>query len=253
MYALAPVSGTPYSVNRPLTAQSWPHRQISLGRLLMNKFRTALFAASFVVAGAAFAGSASASSLIITDVETGNGDLGNVSVAGYGTPWTTPILMTTSDGKTLVVFCDDLNHTVNVGGGQSLPYHTGLVTVDGLGDMLTESVSNEMGQLANIGKYDFGHGDEDGAIAAQAAIWGLEYNTAVSSTDATIQADILQDLKVQDNGTGYATGLISDSGQQSQITGGVPEPAVWAMMLMGFGAIGGAMRSARRRAASALA
>jgi hypothetical protein len=127
------------------------------------------------------------------------------------------------------------------------------VTVDGLGDMLTEAVSNEMGQLANIGKFDYGHGDEDGAIAAQAAIWGLEYNTAVSSTDSTIQADILQDLKVQDNGTGYATGLISDNGQQSQITGGVPEPAVWAMMLMGFGAIGGAMRSARRRAAAALA
>ncbi|MEO5493569.1 MAG: PEPxxWA-CTERM sorting domain-containing protein, partial [Sphingomonas sp.] len=29
-------------------------------------------------------------------------------------------------------------------------------------------------------------------------------------------------------------------------TGGVPEPATWAMMLVGFGAIGGALRSRRK-------
>jgi hypothetical protein len=219
----------------------------------MNSLRTALLAAGALACAAAGAGSASATAIIVTDVQTGNPDLHNVSVAGYGQPWTTPILMTESNGDKLVVFCDDLNHDVNVGGGQHLHYHTGLVTMDGLGHLLSEAVSNEMGQLANLGKYDFGKGDEAGAIAAQAAIWGVEYGVAVSSSDAAIQADILTDLKVQDNGRGYAFGLVSDDGHQSQITGGVPEPATWSMMLMGFFGLGAALRSTRRRSAVAAA
>ena len=186
------------------------------------------------------ASAASSNTLTITDVETGNPDLGNVSVAGYGSPWTTPILFTDSHGNTMVVFCDDLNHTVNVGGGQSLPYMTALVTVNGLGQPLSKSTSNKMGQLADIGKYDYSKGNEDGAIAAQAAIWGLEYNVPVTSTDATIQADITNFLQIQDNGRGFAAGLVPTDGNstQSQITGGVPEPSTWAMMLLGFAGLG---------------
>jgi hypothetical protein len=214
----------------------------------MHPLRSTLLAAGVLVALGS-AGAASAASLVITDVETGNPDLGNVSVAGYGQPWTTPIIMTDSDGKKLVVFCDDLNHTVNVGGGQHLLYHTGLVTVDGVGNALSEAISNEMGQLANLGKFDYAKGNENGAIAAQAAIWGLEYGAAISSSDATIESDILADLKVKDNGTGYAFGLISDDGHQAQITGGVPEPATWAMMLSGFFGLGAAVRLGRRQRA----
>ena len=88
---------------------------------------------------------ASASTITVTSVGTGNGDLGNVTVQGYGNPWTTPILFTDSAGETLVVFCDDLDHVVYVGGGQSLPYVTTLVIVDGLGVPLTEATSNRMG------------------------------------------------------------------------------------------------------------
>lgn len=36
----------------------------------------------------------------------------------------------------------------------------------------------------------------------------------------------------------------------SRVSDAVPEPATWAMMLLGFGLIGGAMRSARRRRSS---
>jgi len=222
----------------------------------MNLFRTAVMAAGICLAGAAASG-ASAASLIITDVETGNGDLGNVAVGGgYGNPWTTPILMTDTQGQTLVVVCDDLNHVVYVGANQHLKYDIGPVQVDGLGDPLSAAQSNEMGQLANIGKFDYSKhttAGEDGAIAAQAAIWGVEYGVQVSSTDPIIQKDITADLKVSDNGRGDAFGLLADNGQQSQITGGVPEPATWAMMLMGFGGLGAAMRGARRRTGAAAA
>jgi len=220
----------------------------------MKLVRTVLMAAGILLSGAA-ASSASAASVIITSVATGNPDLGNVFVGPFGAVWTTPILMTESNGKVIVTFCDDLYHTVTVEGGQQLSYQIGQVTEDSstVGPMpnpITPMISNEMGQLANIGKYDFGLNTplgEDGAIAAQAAIWDIEYGIDVTSSDPTIQALITTDLKVHDNGEGPAIGLIAQDGQQSQITGGEPEPASWAMMLMGFGAIGAAMRGARRR------
>ena len=186
--------------------------------MLSADFRLGLLAACALLATCA-GSSALAKSVIITTVATGNGDEGNVTVDGFGTPWTTPILMTDSSGQTFVVFCDDLNHEVNVGGGQSLPYDIGPVTVNGNGVPISEAVSNEMGQLADLGVLDFDKGNEDGAMAAQAAIWDIEYGIGVSSVDPTIEADITQDLKVKDNGDGYAIGLISTSGAQSQIIG----------------------------------
>ncbi len=212
----------------------------------MTLLRTALMAAGLLLAVGTATG-ASAKIVVVTDVETGYPDLGNVSVPGYGAPWTTPIIMTEQGIGKVVVFCDDLNHVVYVEGGQNLHYLIGQVTVDGNGNPLKDHVSNEMGQLADIGRYDFSKGDEAGAIAAQAAIWGLEYGVAVTSSDGAIQHDITADLKVTDDGRGLATGLIGLDNQQSQITGGVPEPAAWAMMLMGFGGLGAAMRGARRR------
>jgi hypothetical protein len=186
------------------------------------------------VAGVALAAlisiNASAETLIITTVGTGNGDLGNVSVAGY----------TDTQGQTLVVFCDDLEHVVYVGGGQYLPYVTTLVKFDGLGNMLSEATSNIMGQLADLGKSDYLKGDEDGAIAAQAAIWGVEYKVAVSSADSTIENDIIRDLKIQDDGSGWARGIMPANGYdtQAQLTGSVPELSTWAMMVFGFAGVG---------------
>jgi PEP-CTERM motif len=216
--------------------------------VLIENFRLGLLAACSLLA-TGVASSALAKSVIITTVATGNGDEGNVSVVGYGTPWTTPILMTDTSGQTFVVFCDDLNHDVFVGGGQSLPYDIGPVKVNGNGAAITETVSNEMGQLADLGDLDFGKGNEDGAIAAQAAIWGIEYDTGVSSTDPTIENDILQDLEVTNNGQGYAIGLISTVGVQSQIIGipAAPEPASWALLLIGVGGLGAALRRAKHK------
>lgn len=213
----------------------------------MTLLRTALMATGILLS-AGIASSASATTpLIVTDVETDNGDLGDIFVPGYGSPWTTPIFMTVQGIGKVVVFCDDLSHLVYVGDEQTLHFDIGKVTDDGNGGALTEAVSNEMGQLADIGRFDYAKGDEAGAIAAQAAIWGLEYGVDATSSDPAIQHDIVEDMKVKDNGRGFASGLIALDGQQSQIIGGVPEPAAWAMMLMGFGGLGAAMRGARRR------
>jgi len=181
-----------------------------------------------------------AQAVIFTDVEAGYPYSGNVSVAGNGNPWTTPILFTDDHGHTIVVFCDDLEHNVYVGANQHLAYAYALVKFDGSGHLLSESTSNIMGQLADIGRFDYLHGNKEGAIAAQAAIWGIEYNIAVSSTDPTIQSYISNYLQFTDNHTGYALGIIPTDGNatQAQITGGVPEPSTWAMMLLGFAGVG---------------
>lgn len=68
---------------------------------------------------------------------------------------------------------------------------------------------------------------------------------------------------------GGSTGLIAFTGSQSTplevslldlvtvnavaVAGGVPEPATWAMMLVGFAGLGGTLRLARRKKATALA
>ena len=52
------------------------------------------------------------------------------------------------------------------------------------------------------------------------------------------------------NNTGYT---YSTSQIYSQFIGQVPEPAVWMQLILGFGVIGGAYRSARRRKATAAA
>jgi hypothetical protein len=195
------------------------------------------------------ASGAAAKFITIVHVGTGNGDLGNVTINGFGTPWTTPILMTDNHGNTYTVFCDDLYHVVYVEGGQSLVYDIGIVNTNGNGQSISEQVSNVMGQLAQIGEFDYAHGNEDGAIAAQAASWGDEYKTPVSSTDQTIENDITSDLGITANHGGWAYGLIAKDGQQSEVlgllgnpvvdnlVGGAPEPASWALMLLGvFGA-----------------
>jgi len=49
-------------------------------------------------------------------------------------------------------------------------------------------------------------------------------------------------------GAAYDGGVITGSGS---VSAGVPEPATWAMMLVGFGGLGVAMRSRRRLAVAA--
>ena len=48
-------------------------------------------------------------------------------------------------------------------------------------------------------------------------------------------------------------GTIGCTGASCTITGGVPEPASWALMMMGFGGLGAVLRSNRRRAHLAVA
>ena len=114
--------------------------------------------------------------------------LADVSVTGYDLPdsssfnsvttdgysyYTGPIVLHTATGP-LTVYCADLTHTI----WNNTPYQYayGPLTENGSGALLSEQLSNELGQIAGIGKSALSKGNDDLAAAAQAAIWGLEYS-----------------------------------------------------------------------------
>lgn len=206
-----------------------------------------------IVLGTALAGALTGGAhadLYQMGVVYGDSNTSSVSVGAYGNPWTTPITMT-MNGKQIVVYCDDLNHDFSIGSWHDFKY--GLVTVDGLGNPLLESQSNKMGVIADLGKADLAHGDEYGAIAAQAAIWAVEYfytdPSVVSSSVPEIEADLLYFLSIPENPNGgWAHGFIALDGSQSQISG-VPETSTWTMIALGFAGVayGGLYRGRRER------
>lgn len=181
--------------------------------------------------------------LVVTDVAAVYpNNAGIVEVEGQDPPpWTTPMVFTTSGG-TFITYCDDLGHDVFIEGGQHLLYTIGLVTTDGEGHAISEAISNVMGQIARIGLTDMALGhNPDPVIAANAAIWALEYHTLATSTDSGVQAFIdYFETDIHDDGQGFAQGLISLDGAQSQIlaSAAIPETTTWLMLLLGFGTLG---------------
>jgi hypothetical protein len=168
----------------------------------------------------------------------------------------------------LWVFCVDLNHVIYLAGpgSYSLPYTTAPVTTDstgaqsGTGNPLTMLQSEEIATLADIGSVIANEvsPDTDKLTEIQGAIWQIEYGGVSSVTgplanEAAIDAGIAYyvayaglhpsanyDLGVYPlgpNGQGFGTsqGFIN----------GVPEPASWAIMILGMAGIGGLARSRR--------
>lgn len=76
--------------------------------------------------------------------------------------------------------------------------------------------------------------------------YGISFNIA-NGASTTIEFIGSTDQPSFDEGFGVDNIVLSGN----TITGGIPEPSTWAMMILGFGAAGAAMR--RRRDASALA
>jgi hypothetical protein len=110
-------------------------------------------------------------------------------------------------------------------------------------------------------------GTVDGATVGQSFLWGIVQNGVVSWDNLgvkTLDFGTGGQLQVKlDNFVDFGTGLFGLSDKQGKVgatftllsnstpvttpggPAGVPEPANWAMMIAGFGMIGGAMRSRR--------
>ncbi len=70
---------------------------------------------------------------------------------------------------------------------------------------------------------------------------GLGFRTA---TGQAVNLFVTQGTAYQVNAGGLSSGRVTASA--SAVTAAVPEPATWAMMLMGFGAMGFALRRSKR-------
>jgi hypothetical protein len=168
----------------------------------------------------------------------------SVNTEGYSY-YTGPIVLSTTTGP-LTVYCADISHTIYP--GTVYTYTNGDLTENGLGQSISQPLSNELGQIADIGKRALAHGNGDLAAAAQAAIWGLEYNTTPTFADplGTIATDYSGLLTASYHNTGDWGSALIPVGEgwpgnpyaTQQMVVGAPEPSTWAMMLLGFAGLG---------------
>ena len=75
---------------------------------------------------------------------------------------------------------------------------------------------------------------------------GIGNASSFFKLDAGTGVDLFSLLKDNQNFKGLSNAAIFSTGGENGGGGGVPEPATWALMIMGFGAVGGAMRVRRR-------
>ena len=206
-------------------------------------------AATISLAGAGMASTASAANLIVTDVKVDSWSQVNFA-PNYGNLVSTSILF----NDTFVVFCIDLQHHINVGGGQNLTYELRQLDKNGAGAMIGIEASNKIGRLASLGRHIY-QGPADAfrskkLTAIQAAIWSVEYGgPRATSTDAYTDGKIQEYASIGYFGGGFAKGLYSldaNPQRQNMVPGFVPEPATWALMIGGFGMAGVMLR--RRQA-----
>ncbi|PZU10360.1 PEPxxWA-CTERM sorting domain-containing protein [Sphingomonas sp.] len=169
------------------------------------------------------------------------------------------IRLTTSTGDTLLSYCIDIFHNLTTGtftGGTVASAITDAGKVTKLSALLsngealvTDADHSAAQQLAvweiineGSGVYNLGAGDFFASnISANAVSLANSYlanvNNGVWAADPSLSLAVLTSPNNQ-------TQLVFGA-SAAKVLGSVPEPATWAMMLIGFGAIGGTMRARR--------
>jgi len=246
-------------------------RRLSFGAsskgLVMRKV---LLGAATVVGALSMAASASAATVLITS--------GHVVTANYfvtlgGTvdghaihdkAYESPDLLKVSfDGgpvESLLAFCADIFHDFT-SLTPPVTYQTGPLDsnsdslLSGDGAPLSHIISGEIGYLANLGQVT---NDIDRLAGIQGAIWLTEY-AGLTITGGSPWTNYYLGLAAQwgvdhPDFAGYAPAMFPVDGKsQGFVLPGVPEPATWGLMLVGFGGMGAMLRANRRRAAAVVA
>lgn len=117
----------------------------------------------------------------------------------------------------------------------------------------------ELTNFADVGEYDASGGNKiySGTVNASFTVdyfavkAGDQFELYELSTPSTSFSWNTNDLVVGNNSTPSLSHIIYVG--SATVPGGVPEPATWAMMILGFFGLGGALRSRRKGAGLAAA
>jgi hypothetical protein len=160
-----------------------------------------------------------------------------------------------ADTFTVWGFCIDIFDRIDSGYFTQLPldlqYHIGGLTDDGDGHALSASQVQQIYGLAALGTglINASSADLQNKLSGiQGAIWVIEYPTLSFDGDtAALDAYIAGYTAMVPSLHGSAYTLLPDDGRTQGFVIGIPEPATWAMMILGFGLIGLTLRGQRRR------
>jgi hypothetical protein len=195
-----------------------------------------------------------------------------------------PLELTLSGGGTLLAFCVDIYHDIDLGSVQTnysqsaLVYQLGSLNTDssgtttGTGAALTATQIGEIGGLGNLG-FALDHANTDPNLAVdlaaiQAAIWAIE-NPAIAiaaaaptgpggvplpdQDTAAVAAELDTQIAYYKNtyapanqSTNFRAYFDVADNTQGLITP-VTEPRTWALMLVGIGGLGAVLRGRRGR------
>ena len=242
----------------------------------MSVLRSVIFGAAAIVCGvsASRAGAADVYYVSSVTATAPSSDWQYMDVQGYmNDVAASGILFTfgkdspTDAGQTVLTLCDDIYHNIYVPvtyspelvytaeklAGNTYFTAGGTATFSAtqaslLGQLVTEAQSIYGGATAPT---LFGLSDKNSEIdAIQGAIWAIEYKTTVTDPGNSAISSAISGFENQYNSlpTG-GLGLYTTGGTQDQVLGiaasPAPEPATWAMWLVGLFGLGAALRASR--------
>ena len=127
-------------------------------------------------------------------------------------------------------------------------------SIDGLAGLLT--ITNlRTGGTASYDPFNVLFGNDHPVVGSPAAQnseylgFGFLNGSVLGNINYNANIDTTYRVAFTVSGTNFAT--VTDSINIQQGAGGVPEPATWGLMIMGFGGIGALLRRSRRAAAFA--
>ncbi|WP_067611879.1 PEPxxWA-CTERM sorting domain-containing protein [Erythrobacter sp. QSSC1-22B] len=154
------------------------------------------------------------------------------------------------DPDTNTLFINALNFVLSGGAGGYIGEYTGAFSAYSANGDGYSPIGLVQGAAGPSG-FGLGGSDTDiditaaGMVSPVTAGVTFPYNPAAVEFGAELSGEN-PDRVLARFATGNAA-IIASSVDQISVPTGVPEPGTWAMMLLGFGFIGGAMRSAKRR------